>query len=198
MRTPRITIRRLQSWLAVVAVVMCGFIESPRVYRRWKYCREQAALHAEQAQACGDSVPAGVRRLERLTAIANRFAAMGPVRACEISSLINASGDPQFARWFFTPAKLQLLYGAREQRDTTPGSVYPLEAAWYLESNWKHWWTEDLYRRNIACSHHVEMEREYLLAASRPWRSLPRDCEIPPSRSVDLISLGMIENLRGQ
>ncbi len=170
----RFRLRGAMIAVAVVAVLLGGMMEGSRVFRRWEYCREQAGIHAAEERTSLTSEQYLTNRTARLTALIQRYKDMGPEKK-SIDDLIASSDDLAFTRWFFTPAKIQLLYDEARNPERPSDSRFSSAAnvARFLEDNWEKPWREELSRRARWAAYHARMKQEYLHAASRPWLPLP-------------------------
>jgi hypothetical protein len=144
--------------VAAAAVVLGGAVEVPRVCRRWEY-----ALKRLQDVSV---------RLSRLRAVMLSWRRL-PRREHEVADLIAASGNPAFARRFFTPNRVQLLYPPERYPFDRPPPVSPDEATRFLETYWGTWWREEADRVALGVGYEARAKDEFRFASVRPWLPVP-------------------------
>jgi hypothetical protein len=178
MELPRVrfTLRAMMGGVALASFAWCLCVEIPKVWERWRFCRERAELFAECASNCRKNWRRSIAQLERTERVIRNLKALGPERR-SIASLAGLAGDPDGDRFWskkFVQYAKQTEGDLGLQHDWGQNSISPLACA-----EWYSWLPQaqrdDVQRRADWTAAYNQMARAYRRAQTRPWEAVPRE-----------------------
>ena len=171
----RFTLRQMMLGVALAGFVLGAAVEVPRVYRRWRFCRERADLLTDFAAANRRYWQAETTHVARVEVALRWLQDLGP-QPRSVAALTGPCGDPErdrlLLRWIRSYIR---QHGMDRGHPATEGEllISPEDLVGY-SAHLLGALRESVGDRARWSDLYAQQARDYRRAAARFWEPLPR------------------------